>query len=82
MEPYFYEGDIIIVSPETRCENNNYCVVKFDANETEDTVLKKIVFEGDQIRLRSLNAKYNDIVLSKKNKFNVIGKVVCTIRRF
>lgn len=79
MEPYYLENDVIIISPATSCENNDCCVVKFTEEGIDKTVFKKMIIEKDNIRLRSLNVKYDDIVLQKD--FKVIGKAVCTIRK-
>ncbi|NLJ70970.1 MAG: hypothetical protein GX328_05860 [Clostridiaceae bacterium] len=40
------------------------------------TYIKRIIFETDQLILRSINEDYEDIIATKKNDIRILGLVV------
>jgi SOS-response transcriptional repressor LexA len=74
MEPIFHEGDILIVNPNIKPMTGDYVVAKL-AQEGEAT-FKKLIEKDQIIILRPLNPNYEDIILTKEDQFELIGKVV------
>ena len=80
MEPEFYEGDIIIVSPNTQWENGNYVVAKYD----QEVTFKQLKVYKDALVLRPLNPQYQDVIFTgnKRSKLTIVGKVIEKIKRY
>ena len=62
MEPEFHDGDIIVINPFLKQENNDYVVV---CNEEGEATFKQLKKYGKIRVLHPLNPKYDDIELSK-----------------
>ena len=71
MEPKFYDGDIIEYHPQPELENGEIGVFAVNGGIT----MKKFRRNSD-IRLESLNKKYEDIVIQETDDFSILGKVV------
>lgn len=71
MEDMFYDGDIIEYHPQPELENGEIGVFAVNGGIT----LKKFR-KNDDIRLESLNKKYQDIVIKETDDFNILGKVI------
>lgn len=71
MEPDFYDGGIIKYHPQPELENGEIGVFAVNGGIT----LKRFRKNGD-IRLESLNKKYEDIVIKETDDFNILGKVI------
>lgn len=71
MEGMFYDGDIIEYHPQPELENGEIGVFAVNGGIT----LKKFR-KNDDIRLESLNKKYEDIVIQETDDFNILGKVI------
>lgn len=71
MEPRFYDGDIIRYHPQPQLENGEIGVFTLNGGIT----LKRFKNNGD-IRLQSLNEKYEDIVVKEKDEFSILGKAL------
>lgn len=71
MEPQFYDGDIIKYHPQPELENGEIGVFAVNGGIT----MKKFRKNSD-IRLESLNKKYQDIVIKETDDFNILGKVI------
>lgn len=73
MEPEFHQEDIIVINPYLKAEHNDYVVV---CNEEWEATFKQLKKYGKTRVLHPLNAKYEDIELSKNTEYRVIGVVV------
>jgi SOS-response transcriptional repressor LexA len=73
MEPEFREGDIIVVDPYRKQEQNDYVVV---CNAEYEATLKQLKKYGKARVLHPLNPKYEDIELTKDGGHKLIGVVV------
>jgi SOS-response transcriptional repressor LexA len=73
MEPEFREGDIIVVDPYKKQEQNDYVVV---CNADYEATLKQLKKYGKTRVLHPLNPKYEDIELTKDGGHGLIGVVV------
>lgn len=73
MEPEFHQEDIIVINPYLKAEHNDYIVV---CNEEWEATFKQLKKYGKTRVLHPLNAKYEDIELSKNTEYRLIGVVV------
>ena len=73
MEPEFHQEDIIVINPYLKAEHNDFVVV---CNEEWEATFKQLKKYGKTRVLHPLNAKYEDIELSKKTEYRIIGVVV------
>lgn len=71
MEDRYFHGDIIEYRPQLELENGEIGVFAVNGGVT----LKRFRRNGD-IRLESLNKKYDDIVIQETDDFNILGKVL------
>lgn len=71
MEPQFYNGDIVQYHPQPELENGEIGVFAVNGGVT----LKRFR-KNDDIRLESLNKKYEDIVIQETDEFSILGKVI------
>ncbi|WP_025728466.1 XRE family transcriptional regulator [Atopobacter phocae] len=71
MEPVFYDGDIVEYKPQPTLENGEIGVFAVNGGIT----LKKFRINGD-VRLQSLNNKYEDLIIKESDDFNILGKVI------
>ena len=79
MEPEFREGDIIVVDPYKKQEQNDYLVV---CNADYEATLKQLKKYGKTRVLHPLNPKYDDIELMKDGGHQLIGVVVEKRKRY
>ncbi len=70
-----YEDDFVVVKIDAQVKNGDIVVALLD----NETTVKRIYFNKDNITLRPENSKYNPII-SKNIK--VIGKVIGLLRKF
>ena len=71
MEPNFHDGDIIEYHPQPELENGEIGVFAVNGGIT----MKKFRRNRD-IRLESLNKKYEDIIIKETDDFSILGKVI------
>jgi SOS-response transcriptional repressor LexA len=71
MEPEFSNGDVIEYHPQPELENGEIGVFAVNGGIT----MKKFRRNSD-IRLESLNKKYEDIVIKETDDFSILGKVI------
>ena len=71
MEDLFHDGDIVEYHPQPELENGEIGVFAVNGGVT----MKKFKRNSD-IRLESLNKKYQDIVIKETDDFNILGKVI------
>jgi SOS-response transcriptional repressor LexA len=79
MAPEFNEGDIVIVSPHHRAASGDYVVVK---NDNEEVTLKQLKKYGTKRVLHPLNPKYEDIELSDKKQYRIVGRIMEKKKRY
>ena len=71
MDPMFKDGDIIRYQPQPELENGEIGVFAVNGGVT----MKKFR-KNDDIRLESLNKKYEDIIIQETDDFSILGKVI------
>lgn len=71
MKELFHDGDIIEYHPQPELENGEIGVFAINGGVT----MKKFRRNSD-IRLESLNKKYQDIVIQETDDFSILGKVI------
>ena len=71
MEDLFHDGDIVEYHPQPELENGEIGVFAINGGIT----MKKFR-KNDDIRLESLNKKYEDIVIQETDDFSILGKVI------
>ena len=72
MEPLFQDGQVIWIKEQDVLHTGDFGIFVY----LDDIYLKKLVTDGDNAYLRSLNPKYNDIEVKEGFGFKVIGMVV------
>ena len=76
MEPKYHNGDVALIQLGYDNIHGGIYAVDYDG----ESYLKKVFFEGDRIRLVSLNKKYDDIIIELPVEpgtyLNIVGKVV------
>lgn len=73
MQPILYEDDIIIVHKQNNVENGQTAIILIDS---EEATVKKVVKHENYIELVAFNSYYPPRKLTKKDNFQIIGKVV------
>ncbi len=73
MEPILYEDDIIIVHKQNDVENGQTAIILID---DEEATVKKVIKYDNYIELFAFNSYYPPRKLTKKDNFQIIGKVV------
>ncbi|OQA13040.1 MAG: LexA repressor [Chloroflexi bacterium ADurb.Bin360] len=73
-----HDGDLVILRQQERVENGEMAAVWL--TEREETTLKKVYYEGRQVRLQPANPSMDPIYVAA-NQVRVQGKVVMVIRR-
>ncbi len=71
-----FEGDTVIVKSQNDAINNEIIIAMVD----NDTTVKRYKKSGDKINLIPANKNYNNIEVTNKNNFSIIGKVVGVYR--
>lgn len=79
MAPEFNEGDIVVMGPHHRAANGDYMVVK---NDEEEVTLKQFKKYGTKRILHQLNPRYEDIELSDKKQYRIVGRIMEKHRRY
>lgn len=73
MTPRICDGDIVIVHKQSNAENGATVIATVNG---EDAVCKKFYTYGDTILLRSNNPAYEDINVTGREDFRIVGVVV------
>lgn len=73
MEPRICNGDTVIVHKQPEAENGDTVIATING---DDAVCKKLYIYGDTILLRSTNPVYEDINVTGRTDFHILGKVV------
>lgn len=71
MEDLFHDGDIVEYHPQPELENGEIGVFAINGGIT----MKKFR-KNDDLRLESLNKKYEDIIIKELDDFSILGKVI------
>lgn len=72
MEPDFHDGQTVWVHQQHTLMSNEIGIFVYDGS----AYIKKLIAEDGQVRLRSLNPEYEDIVVSDMLPLRVLGKVL------
>ena len=81
MEPYYNDGDIIVVNPDYCTEieslNKKECVIDYNG----ERYLKRILFDNGDLILRSYNEAYKDITVPNErlNEVSCCGVVTMVL---
>jgi len=78
IDALIHDGDTVILRHQERVENGEMAAVWLD--DPGETTLKKVYYEGPQVRLQPANPTMDPIYVPASN-FRVQGKVVMVIRR-
>lgn len=73
MTPRICDGDVVIVHRQSYAENGDTIIATLNG---DDAVCKKLYIYGKTYLLRSTNPAYEDIDVSNRGDFSIIGKVV------
>lgn len=73
MSPRISDGDVVIVHQQPEAESGDVIIATING---DDAVCKKIMKYGDTVLLRSNNPAYDDIDVTGRFDFRIIGKVV------
>lgn len=71
-----FEGDLVIVSPQTSTHNNDIIVAQID----DEVTVKRYYNKANTIKLIPENDKYNPIFIDERSEFKIIGKVIGVVR--
>lgn len=71
------DGDVVILKHQSTCENGETVAVWL--RDEEETTLKKLYHEGDQVRLQPANVTM-DPIFTAANNVEIQGKLVTVIR--
>ena len=75
MAPKIENGDIVVVSPQQDVRNGDICVIRVN----DEDVLKKIKFDGNDVRLIPLNPTFKTVTVNKRDVM-FVWKVVKVIK--
>ncbi|WP_311432230.1 LexA family protein [Facklamia hominis] len=71
MEPLIKDGSIVFYKDQPTVENGEIAIVELNNNEV---TCKKFYYNGENVVLKSINVKYDDIIVSEDVR--IIGKVI------
>ena len=74
MEPEYFEGDIVYVDPSAKRAHRKDVVV--NSGSTEETTLKRLIFEGELAYLKTLNPNYPEPIRQVTKHDRIRGVVV------
>ncbi len=73
MMPRICDGDIVIVHKQSEAENGETVIATING---DDAVCKKLYTYGDTVLLRSNNPAYEDIDVTGREDFHILGVVI------
>ena len=73
-----FEGDLVIVNPNEKVSQHDIVVARVD----EEITVKNYEKKNDKIFLIPQNEKYQPIVVTERNNFSLVGKVIGVLRWF
>ncbi len=71
------DGDIVVLKQQETCENGETVAVWL--REQKETTLKRLYFEGDQVRLQPANVTM-DPIFTRADNVEIQGKLVTVVR--
>ncbi len=71
-----FEGDLVIINPQTNANNGDIIVARID----DEVTVKVYEIKNQQIKLIPQNKNYEPIVVKNINEFSIVGKVTGVIR--
>jgi repressor LexA len=71
-----FEGDLVIVAPQTNAINDEIIVARIE----DEVTVKRFEFKNNKARLLPENESYTPIDITGKESFSVVGKVVGVLR--
>ena len=78
IEDGIFEGDTVIVKSQNKAANNDIVIAMVD----NDTTVKRYRNKNSQIELIPANKNYQPILVSGKNDFSILGKVIGIYRLY
>ena len=74
MEPRIEEGSYIFIEFHSSLENKDIGVFEYNGK----VIIRRYIVRKDAMVLRADNKSFNDIILSDKDNYSIIGKVIGT----
>lgn len=74
MEPKISEGTYVFVEFNSPLENRDIGIFEYNG----EVILRRYIIRKDATVLRADNKTFNDIILSEKDNYNIIGRVLGT----
>ena len=78
IEDGIFEGDTVIVKSQNEANNNDIVIAMVD----NDTTVKRYKKNKSNIELIPANKNYEPIMISSKDEFSILGKVVGVYRTY
>lgn len=78
IEAGIFDGDVLIVSPNTKVADGEIGVVQINRRTT---AVKKVYVEGSQVILQAANWHYKPQVLAQPEEVEILGKVIIVRRK-
>lgn len=78
MEPAFLKGTVLVVDPNLKAIDRDYVVVRF--NDHHKAMFRQILFSGDFVYLKSLNADFQIVEMSQNCR--ILGVVIQGVIQF
>jgi len=72
------DGDLALIKMQKQLENNEIGAFRINGEVT----LKRLKIEDNTIKLKAENFLYKDIIVTEKDNFEVIGKLVYLLRNY
>lgn len=79
MTPSICDGDVVIVHKQPEASSGDIVIATING---DDAVCKKLLIYGNTILLRSVNTAYEDIDVTERADFHIIGKVMESRRKY
>ncbi|HMN48190.1 MAG TPA: transcriptional repressor LexA [Ignavibacteriaceae bacterium] len=73
-----FEGDLVIISPQSIASNGDIIVARIN----DEVTVKVYEFKNQVIKLIPQNKNYDPIVIQNKEEFSIVGKVTGVLRWF
>lgn len=78
IEAGIFEGDLVIINPQTNVNNGDIIVARIN----DEVTVKVYELKNNVIRLIPQNKSYAPIVIENKEEFSIVGKVTGVLRWF
>ncbi len=73
-----FDGDLVIVNPNEKVSQHDIVVARVD----DEITVKNYEKRNNQVFLIPQNEKYERIIVTEKNNFSIVGKVIGVLRWF